>query len=81
MPERGPRDTELKETASTSRSTVEGHTSEEAQLLNKTKNYNKGIIFKSAVKAQKRKRLIDSTYGMRISFTKKGMTEWALKHG
>lgn len=56
--ELGPRDTEMKKTALASRNMVRGHISKQAQLLYKTKNYNKDIIFKSAMKAQKRKRLI-----------------------
>lgn len=57
-PELGPRDTEMRKTQPvlTSRRLVGGHTSKQTQLFYKTKSYNEGIIFRSAVKAQKWKR-------------------------
>lgn len=47
-----------------------GHICKQAQSECKTKSFNKSIIFKSTMKAQKE---INSSCGVRISFTEKGM--------
>lgn len=49
---------------------MDGHTRKQAQSECKTKSFNKSIIFKSTMKVQKE---INSSCGVRISFTEKGM--------
>lgn len=78
-PELGPRDTEKKDIALTLRSLARGQTSKRAQLRYETKSCHKNVVFKSTVKAQKRK--ISSSRGVGMSFTEEGISERALKHG